>query len=81
MSTVPTGVIASVSGPSTVQLHPLAPDAFSARAATGVDMSIVFTGSMVDGPAGGVSSSERSGDGPRRYLHTGMRAAVRRPAD
>lgn len=61
LTSVPTGPIAAVSGVSTVALTPAGPDVFVARASTGVDLPVVFLG----------------GDGPARYLHTGMRAARR----
>jgi CubicO group peptidase (beta-lactamase class C family) len=61
MTTVPTGVIATLSSPTTVTLVPRRRDVFIARAGSGVDLPVVFLG---DG--------ERA-----TYLHTGMRAARR----
>jgi CubicO group peptidase (beta-lactamase class C family) len=61
MTTVPTGVIASLSSPATVPLVPRTRDVFLARASTGVDLPVVFIG---DGNRA-------------TYLHTGMRVAKR----
>jgi CubicO group peptidase (beta-lactamase class C family) len=61
MTTVPTGVIATLSSPTTVPLVPCSRDVFIARATTGVDLPVVFLG---DG--------DRAS-----YLHTGMRVAKR----
>lgn len=64
MTTTPTGVIASLSSPTTVQLFPRSNDVFLARASTGVDLPVLFLG---DGETA-------------TYLHTGMRVARREPA-
>jgi CubicO group peptidase (beta-lactamase class C family) len=61
MTTVPTGVIATLSSPATVPLAPRSHDVFMARASTGVDLPVVFLG---DG--------DRA-----THLHTGMRVAKR----
>lgn len=61
MTTVPTGVIAALSSPTTVPLQPRSRDVFLARASTGVDLPVVFLG------------DERHAT----YLHTGMRVAKR----
>lgn len=61
MTSTPTGAIAALSAPTTVELQPCAPDVFLARASTGVDLPVVFIGD----------------DDRAEYLHTGMRAARR----
>jgi CubicO group peptidase (beta-lactamase class C family) len=61
MTTVPTGVIAAMSSPTTVPLLPRRRDVFMARASTGVDLPVVFLG----------DSHQAT------YLHTGMRVAKR----
>lgn len=61
MTTVPTGVIAALSSPTAVPLLPRSRDVFLARAATGVDLPVVFLG----------------GGDQATYLHTGMRVAKR----
>lgn len=61
MATVPTGVIAATSAPTSVPLVPAGDDVFTARAPTGVDVPVVFLGAS----------------GPATFLHTGMRAARR----
>ncbi len=64
MTSVPTGPIATISGPTSVVLQPRVRDVFVARAGSGVDLPVVFLG---DG--------DRA-----TYLHTGMRAARREPS-
>jgi CubicO group peptidase (beta-lactamase class C family) len=61
MSSVPTGVLATVSAPSAVTLRPALPDVFLAAATTGVDVPVVFLGDRTRAT----------------YLHTGTRAARR----
>jgi CubicO group peptidase (beta-lactamase class C family) len=67
MTSTPTGVLARFSSPVSSALRPVRPGVFAARAATGVELPVVFLDADGDVVANGAAA----------YLHTGMRAAAR----